>query len=75
MCCLTYNRRHPVILPDESSLATLWIAKAHRCCLHGSVQLTLSTLRQHCWILRGRHLVKAIGAPLVCDGEAIPRTS
>ena len=54
-----YNQRHPVILPDDTTLASLWITEAHQRCLHGGVQLTLSTLRQHCWILRGRHLVKA----------------
>ena len=55
----TYEHRHPMILPDESPLAALWIGDAHLRCLHGGVQLTLSTLRQHCWVLRGRQLVKA----------------
>ncbi|XP_076660308.1 uncharacterized protein LOC143363629 [Halictus rubicundus] len=56
---LPYDRTHPAILPDESSLARLWVDAAHKRCLHGETQLTLATLRQECWILKGRHLVKA----------------
>ncbi|XP_076655135.1 uncharacterized protein LOC143360306 [Halictus rubicundus] len=56
---LPYDRTHPAILPDESSLARLWVDAAHKRCLHGGTQLTLATLRQECWILKGRHLVKA----------------
>ena len=55
---LPYSHKHPIILPDDSHLASLWIDDAHRRCLHGGTQLTLSTMRQHCWILRGRPLVK-----------------
>ncbi|XP_076289812.1 uncharacterized protein LOC143213643 [Lasioglossum baleicum] len=50
---LAYDRMHPAILPDESPLAKLWVDAAHKQCLHGGTQLTLATLRQECWILRG----------------------
>ncbi|XP_076301466.1 uncharacterized protein LOC143219348 [Lasioglossum baleicum] len=55
---LAYDRTHPAILPDESPLAKLWVDAAHKRCLHGGTQLTLATLRQECWILRGRPMVK-----------------
>ncbi|XP_076301937.1 uncharacterized protein LOC143220085 [Lasioglossum baleicum] len=56
---LTYDRKHPAILPDDSALARLWVDAAHKRCLHGGTQLTLATLRQECWILKGRHMVKS----------------
>ncbi|XP_076298030.1 uncharacterized protein LOC143217531 [Lasioglossum baleicum] len=56
---LTYDRKHPAILPDDSALARLWVDAAHKRCLHGGTQLTLSTLRQECWVLKGRHMVKS----------------
>ncbi|XP_076301650.1 uncharacterized protein LOC143219633 [Lasioglossum baleicum] len=55
---LSYDRTHPAILPVESPLAKLWVEAAHKRCLHGGTQLTLATLRQECWILKGRQLVK-----------------
>ncbi|XP_076660820.1 uncharacterized protein LOC143364269 [Halictus rubicundus] len=56
---LAYDRTHPAILPDDSPLARLWVDAAHRRCLHGGTQLTLATLRQECWILKGRPMVKS----------------
>ncbi|XP_033229487.1 uncharacterized protein LOC117181027 [Belonocnema kinseyi] len=54
---LTYDENHPLILPPESILTTLIIRDCHLRCLYGGVQLTLGTLRQSYWILRGRNLV------------------
>ncbi|XP_046601937.1 uncharacterized protein LOC124295559 [Neodiprion lecontei] len=46
--------RHPFILHHESSFSTLIIDHHHRLTLHGGPQLTLATIRQRYWILRGR---------------------
>ncbi|XP_076660198.1 uncharacterized protein LOC143363511 [Halictus rubicundus] len=56
---LAYDRKHPAILPDDSPLARLWVDAAHKRCLHGGNHLTLATLRQECWILKGRPMVKS----------------
>ncbi|XP_033224497.1 uncharacterized protein LOC117177718 [Belonocnema kinseyi] len=47
---LTYDEKHPLILPPESILTTLIIRDCHVRCLHGGVQLTLGALRQSYWI-------------------------
>ncbi|XP_033227518.1 uncharacterized protein LOC117179626 [Belonocnema kinseyi] len=57
---LTYDEKHPLILPPESYLTTLIIRDCHLRCLHWGVQLTLGTLRQSYWILRGRNLVRSL---------------
>ncbi|KMQ86917.1 gag-pol protein, partial [Lasius niger] len=55
---LSPDERHPVILPAESHLTVLIIDACHRKTMHGGVQLTLGTLRQHYWIPGGRAAVK-----------------
>ncbi|XP_033228807.1 uncharacterized protein LOC117180417 [Belonocnema kinseyi] len=57
---LTYDKKHPLILPLESILTTRIIRNCHLRCLHGGVQLILGTLRQSYWILRGRNLVRSL---------------
>ncbi|XP_033224244.1 uncharacterized protein LOC117177549 [Belonocnema kinseyi] len=57
---LTYDEKHPLILPPESILTTLIIHDCYLRCLHGGVQRTLGTLRQSYWILRGRNLVRSL---------------
>ncbi|XP_046628209.1 uncharacterized protein LOC124309036 [Neodiprion virginianus] len=51
---LSYDEKHPFILPRESSFSTLVIDHHHRLTLHGGPQLTLATIRQRYWILGGR---------------------
>ncbi|XP_011688402.1 PREDICTED: uncharacterized protein LOC105450317 [Wasmannia auropunctata] len=54
---LSYDERHPIILPDHR-VARLLIDRAHKATLHGGIQLTLRLLRQRFWILSARSLVK-----------------
>ncbi|XP_011883920.1 PREDICTED: uncharacterized protein LOC105571060 [Vollenhovia emeryi] len=54
-----YETKHPILLATHP-LVTLLIRQAHLRTLHGGTQLTLHTLRQEFWILRGRTLVKAV---------------
>ena len=49
---------HPVILPRSSPFTKLLIQQSHINCLHGGTQLTLATLRQEVWIVRGRNEVR-----------------
>ncbi|XP_046492942.1 uncharacterized protein [Neodiprion pinetum] len=51
---LSYDEKHPFILPRESSFSTLIIDHHYRLTLHGGPQLTLATIRQRYWILGGR---------------------
>ncbi|XP_071581043.1 uncharacterized protein [Temnothorax nylanderi] len=55
---LNPDAKHPVILPSESHFTRLVIEAHHRRTLHGGVQMTLGSIRQECWIPRGRSLVK-----------------
>lgn len=55
---LSFQEKHPAILPRRSQLTTLHLEAAHRSTLHGGTQLTLSKLRQSCWIIGGRAHVK-----------------
>ncbi|XP_071640002.1 uncharacterized protein [Temnothorax longispinosus] len=54
---LTYDEKHPIILPASSRLTKLLIEAYHKRVLHGGTQLTLSALRQRFWIPRERAAV------------------
>ncbi|XP_039311334.1 uncharacterized protein LOC113006065 [Solenopsis invicta] len=54
---LSYDERHPIILPRHR-ISELIVAQAHDRTLHGGTQLTLGVLRQQYWILNARNLVK-----------------
>ncbi|XP_011859298.1 PREDICTED: uncharacterized protein LOC105556798 [Vollenhovia emeryi] len=56
---LSFDTKHPAILPRHSHLSSLIIAHAHQRTLHGDTQLTLSHIRQQYWILGGRAPVKS----------------
>lgn len=57
---LSYEEKHPLLIPNNCHLAVLLIKEAHEKTLHGGVQLTLSTIRQNYWIIKGKPLVKRI---------------
>ncbi|XP_018342727.1 PREDICTED: uncharacterized protein LOC108748856 [Trachymyrmex septentrionalis] len=56
---LTYEGKHPAILPRHSRLSELIIDCSHKQTLHGSTQLTLAHIRQSYWIIGGRAPVKS----------------
>lgn len=56
---LSYDQKHPIILPRESTLASLIIDYTHRVTLHGGIQQMLQHIRQRYWILHNRTLVKS----------------
>ena len=68
---LEEDAKHPLILPADCHLTTLFIRDAHHRTLHGGVQLTLATLRRQYWIVKGRAAVKkVIRSCIVCTRHA-----
>jgi len=66
--------RHPILLASHP-VTQLIVRHAHLRSLHAGTQLTLNTLRQEFWLIRGRSLVRAvIHKCVVCAREraAIP---
>ena len=64
---LSFNEKHPIILPSNNFLTILIIRNAHHECLHGGTQLTLCHLRMQYWIVHGRRTVKnEVHKCLVC---------
>nr|XP_046468116.1 uncharacterized protein LOC124212273 [Neodiprion pinetum] len=57
---LSYQERHPAILPGSSRFTDLLIWRAHDITLHGGAQLTMSHLLRYCWILGGRNKVRSL---------------
>lgn len=57
---LSYDEKHPMIVPPYSWLTKLLAESCHRQTLHGGVQLTLGLLRLRYWIPQGRVAVKRV---------------
>lgn len=51
---VSYDEKHPIILPHQSRLATLLLEEAHCKTLHGGVQLMLHYVRAKYWIVGAR---------------------
>ncbi|UYV69062.1 hypothetical protein LAZ67_6002216 [Cordylochernes scorpioides] len=57
---LSFDQKHPIILPKAHYNTQLVIRHYHERLLHAGVQLTLSAIREKYWIPSGRCLVKQI---------------
>ncbi|XP_059223120.1 uncharacterized protein LOC131996933 [Stomoxys calcitrans] len=57
---LTYDERHPILLPYEARLTQLLVKFTHRITLHGGNQLMTRVLRSEFWIFRLKPLVKKV---------------
>lgn len=57
---LTYDERHPILLPYDSKLTRLITEFTHKITLHGGNQLMIRVLRTEYWIFRLRTLVKNV---------------
>lgn len=55
-----YNKIHPVILSSKHHLTELLFLNEHLRLLHAGPQLTLASLRERYWPIRGRNLAKKI---------------
>ena len=57
---LDYDEKHPLILSYNSKFSKLLVQYYHVRNLQGGIKLTLSSLRQTFWIIKGRSLVKSL---------------
>lgn len=72
---LSFDQRHPIILPDVSHLAQLLIRDAHKETLHGGFQKMAALLRQHFWIINLRRAVRTqISRCIPCVTKAVTKT-
>ena len=55
---LSYDQKHPFILPGNSRFSKLLVDFYHLKSLHGGISLTISSIRQEFWITKLRNLVK-----------------
>lgn len=56
---LSYDRKHPIILPKIATLSRLIVADAHLKTFHGSPQLMQNYINSKYWILRSKELIKS----------------
>ncbi|XP_075163362.1 uncharacterized protein LOC142235997 [Haematobia irritans] len=57
---LTFNERHPILIPHDCRLARLLVEHTHKSTLHGGSQLMIRILRTEFWIFRLKPLVKFV---------------
>lgn len=56
---VSYNAKHPIILPSQHKLSKLLIQQLHKTHLHAGVGLLSNILRQNFWIIQGKKLIKS----------------
>ena len=57
---LSYDRRHPILLPKSNTLTRLLIENEHVNSGHAGIQTTLYGLRRRYWLIDGRSQVRKI---------------
>ena len=57
---LPYSTKHPILLPNNHPLTTLYIHQANARVLHNDMKETLTELRSRFWVIKGRSVVKRI---------------
>ncbi|XP_065357232.1 uncharacterized protein LOC135951499 [Calliphora vicina] len=55
---LTYNEKHPIIIPYNAQFSKLLVKFVHDVSLHGGNQLVLRLLRTQYWIPKAKNLIK-----------------
>lgn len=55
---ISFNSKHPIILPKSHHITKLIIRQAHLNTLHGGPELVITTLRQQYWIISMRNAVR-----------------
>ena len=57
---LTYDHKHPIILPKGHHLTLLIVRREHVLNLHSGLNVTMAVLRGRYWIIHGRSTIKRI---------------
>ena len=57
---LTFNQKHPILLPNRHSLTDRIIPETHETYFHAEIQTTLYLIRQKFWLSDGRNQVRKI---------------
>ena len=57
---VSLEEKNPIFLPAKHPLIKLLVMHIHQQAKHGGVNITLTTLRERYWILKGRQIVKSI---------------
>lgn len=57
---ISYDQKHPIILPKDSHLAKLIIEQEHKRTLHAGPQLLLASLKMRFWPIGGRNAVRKV---------------
>ncbi|XP_058456510.1 uncharacterized protein LOC131433913 [Malaya genurostris] len=70
---ISYDRKHPLVLPVKHPLTLLIAESVHRRTMHGGPQLTLAIMKHEFWPLRGRDLVRRVVHSCVTCAKARPR--
>lgn len=57
---ISYNSKHPIILPSKHSLSILLIQEFHVSHLHAGISVLSNIIRQNYWILQCKRLIKRV---------------
>ncbi|XP_044747143.1 uncharacterized protein LOC123308514 [Coccinella septempunctata] len=57
---LTYNQKHPILLPHHCNYTKLVIRHEHLRHLHAGAQATLAAVRSKFWLINGRSAVRGV---------------
>jgi hypothetical protein len=57
---ISYNERHPIIIPNLSNLATLIIRNAHKILLHGALSQVQGYIRCKYWIPKIKRIISQL---------------
>lgn len=57
---VTFNQKHPIILPGKHTITTLILNYEHLKNMHGAIRFTLATIRTQFWPLRGISTIKRV---------------
>ncbi|XP_055326335.1 uncharacterized protein LOC129580157 [Sitodiplosis mosellana] len=56
---LSFNEKHPIILPSKHHFTKLIVESAHYRTMHGGTQLTMAYVRKTYWILHARRTISS----------------
>ncbi|XP_030763137.1 uncharacterized protein LOC115887781 [Sitophilus oryzae] len=74
-CNLSYDIKHPILLPSNSYFSKLIILYEHHRHLHAGAQATLAAVRLRFWIINGRNTVQKILRKCVTCFKVMPKVA